>query len=148
MTEYRSDNHRTDQHNAGYGSEYRKRSIGGQVSSIMSEAIDLARGEIALARTEASEKMSIVVAALVGAVLGTALIMAALVILMQAVVVAIASYGVHPGWAAAIVGGVSALIGVVLLMSAKSKLQAKNFAPDKTLNQLRKDRETIQEVRS
>lgn len=142
MTEHRSDDY---QHS---GSDHRQAGIGGQFSKIISEGIDLARGEIALARTEAREKLSLVVAGLVAAVLGTALIMAALVILLQAATVAVISYGIHPGWAAAIVGGVSALIGVILLMSAKSKLQAKNFAPDKTLNQFRKDREGIQEVRS
>ncbi|WBU55701.1 phage holin family protein [Paracoccus sediminicola] len=124
-----------------------RRSVSGHLSAIVDDAINLVRGEVALARAEANEKVGQLGAALVMAVLGTALIMAALVILLQAIVLALVEMGIHSGWSALIVGGGTVIVGIILLMSAKSKFSAENLAPSKTMEQMRRDREAIKETR-
>lgn len=122
--------------------------MGRSLSGIINEVINLVRGEIALARAEVGDKVGQMGSALVMAVLGTALIMAALVILLQALVYAIAETGLHAGWSAAIVGGVTVLIGFILLKSAQSKIKPENLTPRRTMQQLQQDREAIRESRA
>lgn len=123
------------------------RGVISSVSEIFGDAISLFRGELALARTEMGEKLSGLIGAVVMLVIGLALVMAALVVLLNALVFALVETGIHPGWSALIVGAGTLLLGAILMMTAKSKFEPGNLMPEKTAAQLRKDSETLKEVR-
>lgn len=121
--------------------------IMGSISGVVAEALDLVRGEFALARAEVGEKVSGLIGAVMMAMAGLALIIASLVILLDAAVYALALSGVHPGWSALIIGGGAVTLGAILLMAARARFKPGELTPEKTVAQLREDSETLKEVR-
>ncbi len=125
--------------------DYREeRSFTGLVSDLVSEARDLFRTEGRLIRSEISEKLSqlqIAGGALVG---GAICLLVALVVLAQALVIALTVY-MEPGWAALVVGAAFAVLGVLFLAKARSNLKPTNLAPERTAEQLRKDGRLVKE---
>lgn len=108
-------------------------------TEVFSQVTELMRAELRLMRAEIAEKLSQVAtgAALIGA---TAVVMiAALVLILHGLAAWLVALGWQPHWAALLVGGVVAVIGVVMLMKAMSDLKASNLKPDRTLHQLNKD---------
>lgn len=122
------------------------RGVMGTASTILTEILNLLRGEFALARAEIGEKVSGLVGAAMVLVAGAVLIIAALVVLLNALVIALVASGIHPGWAALIVGGGAMIVGGMAIMTAKARFKPQNLAPEKTVAQFRKDSETLREA--
>jgi len=108
-------------------------------ADLFKELTTLFRSEIRLARTEFSEKIMLLAVSLGLIAGGVVLLLAALVLGLQAGVAALIAQGFSPTVATLIVAGVVLLIGIVLLWVGITRLQAKNLALKKTSEQLQRD---------
>ena len=105
----------------------------------------LFRKEIELARAEASEKIGQAGLA-VGSIAGGAILaLAALIVLLQALVIALAELGLAPALSSLIVGGVVAIIAFALIYKGLNDLKAANLAPTRTVDSLRRDAHMVKE---
>lgn len=75
---------------------------------------------------------------------GAILLFAALLILFEAIVIALAEF-VGPGWAAPIVGVVAAILGAVLLKKGADQIKANSLTPERSTSQLKKDADLTRE---
>lgn len=106
---------------------------------------NLFRKEIELARAETSEKVNQMAVA-VGSLLGGAILaLAALLVLLQALVIAITELGVPPGLSSLIVGVVVAAVAYGLIHKGTNDLKASNLAPRRTIDSLRRDAHIVKE---
>lgn len=115
------------------------------LSDLTTSTTTLFRQEIQLARAETSEKVTQVVVAIGSIAGGAILALAALIVLLQALVIGITEAGVPAGWAALIVGVVVAVIAYVLIHKGTSDLKASNLAPERTLHAVRRDAQVVKE---
>ena len=122
-----------------YADHPTRRSVPELFGSVFRQLAELMRTEGMLARTEMSEKMSHMGTGLGLLVGGAVLAMPALVILMSAAVAALIDNGMAPYWASFLVGGLSLLLGLILLSVGVNWLRAGNLIPVKTLQQLQYD---------
>lgn len=107
-------------------------SIGHLVSGLISDIGQLVRQELRLAQAETSEKLHQAQNGAFAVVTGLLVAFCALLILLQAVVIALSN--TMPAWAASIiVGVVLALIAFVLIRQGSRNLSAKNLVPERTL---------------
>lgn len=107
---------------------------------LLNEFGTLVRTEADLARTETSEKITQAAAGLGLIIGGAVLLIPALVILLQAAVRVLQDKGVVEPWMAAlIVGGVTLVVGLILLVFGATQLRARRLMPHKTIQQLRRD---------
>jgi len=116
-----------------------RRSIPELIGSVFRQGAELMRTEGMLARSEMSEKMAHMGTGLGLLVGGAVLAMPALVILMQAAATALTESGMAPYLASLIVGGLSLLLGLMLLAMGSNWLRGHNFMPERTLQQLQYD---------
>jgi drug/metabolite transporter (DMT)-like permease len=105
----------------------------------------LFRKEIELARAEISEKVSQAGVAAGAVAAGGILALAALMVLLQALVIALAELGLAPALSALIVGGVVAIIAFALIYKGMNDLKASNLAPTRTVEALRRDAQMVKE---
>jgi Putative Actinobacterial Holin-X, holin superfamily III len=105
----------------------------------------LFRKEIQLVRAETSEKISQVGYAIGSIAGGAILALAALIVLLQALVIGITEAGVPAGWAALIVGVVVAAIAYGLIHKGTSDLKAGNLAPTRTMDSIKRDAHVAKE---
>src|ERR687891_1747447 len=123
----------------------RERSLKDLLADLTENITTLFRKEIQLARAETSEKITQVGVA-IGAIAGGAILaLAALIVLLQALVIGIAAAGVPPGWASLIVGVIVAVIAYVLIHKGTSDLKASNLAPSRTVDSLKRDAQVAKE---
>lgn len=119
-------------------------SIGDLLRNAAADAGALLRGEIALARAETGETMNRLAMALVAIIGGTLVAFAALNILLYALVEALSRY--MPAWlAAVVVGGVLALIGVIMVQQGIKALRPEGLIPRRTADSLGKDLDMVKE---
>lgn len=124
------------------------RSIGGLIKDLTYEITSLVRKEAELAKAEASEKVSQVGAGVAALAIAAVLLLVGLIVLMDAAVVGIGYLlppPMAPWLAPLIVGGVVAIIGLIMVMKGRSNLRATNLTPDRTMDSIRKDRAVAQE---
>jgi Putative Actinobacterial Holin-X, holin superfamily III len=105
----------------------------------------LFRKEIQLVRAETSENISQVGYAIGSIAGGVILALAALIVLLQALVIGITEAGVPAGWAALIVGVVVAAIAYGLIHKGTSDLKAGNLAPTRTMDFIKRDAHVAKE---
>lgn len=122
-----------------YADPTSRRSVPELFGSVFRQLAELMRTEGMLARTEMSEKMSHMGTGLGLLVGGAVLAMPALVILLSAAVAALIENGMAPYWASLLIGGLSLLLGLLLLSLGANWLRAGNLMPEKTLQQLQYD---------
>jgi hypothetical protein len=121
------------------------RSLKGLLGDLSASITTLFRKEIQLARAETSEKITQSMVAL-GAIAGGAILaLAALIVLLQALVIAIAEMGVPPALAALIVGVVVAAIAYFMIHKGTNDLKASSLAPTRTVDSLRSDAQLAKE---
>ena len=121
------------------------RSLKGLLGDLSASITTLFRKEIQLARAETSEKITQSMIAL-GAIAGGAILaLAALIVLLQALVIAIAEMGVPPALAALIVGVVVAAIAYFMIHKGTNDLKASSLAPTRTVDSLRSDAQLAKE---
>lgn len=122
-----------------------ERSLKDLLADLTHSITTLFRQEIQLARAETSEKITQVGVAL-GAIAGGAILaMAALIVLLQALVIGITEAGVPAGWSALIVGAVVAVIAYILIHKGTSDLKAGNLAPSRTMDSMKRDAHVARE---
>jgi hypothetical protein len=121
------------------------RSLKDLLADLTESITTLFRKEIQLARAETSEKITQVGVA-IGAIAGGGILaLAALIILLQALVIGLTEVGVPAGWAALIVGVVVAIIAYVLIHKGTNDLKGANLAPNRTVDSLRRDAQVVKE---
>jgi uncharacterized membrane protein YqjE len=98
---------------------------------LVNEVTELVRSEMRLARAETSENVGRIGGAVMRIAAGALLGFAALIVLLQALVVALANL-VEPWLASLIVGVVVAAIGYALVRSGQSDLKPESLAPTRT----------------
>ena len=112
---------------------------------LTSRVSNLFRKEIELARAEASEKIGQAGLAAGSIAGGAILALAALIVLLQALVIALTELGLAPALASLIVGGVVAIIAFALIYKGLNDLKAANLAPTRTVDSLRRDAHMVKE---
>ena len=119
-------------------------SIGTLIGSLLSDTNRLVKDEIALAKAEAGQKIDQAKSGAIGIAAGGALLLLGAIYLIQALIYLLAE--IMPGWASAlIVGGLIAIVGLVLLKSGQKKLHAQNLAPSRTQENLSRDAQMVKE---
>jgi len=117
-------------------------------SDLTRETVELIRQEIALAKAEISAKISTAEKALVAIAIGAAIILAGLMLVLQAVVNGVAQMlpPEQAAWLAPLlVGVIIAVIGYAMIHSGRTQLQPENLAPRRTIASLRRDTAVVQE---
>ena len=99
----------------------------------------LIQTELQLLRAELSEKLTFTAwsAALIGA--GALLLMATVVLLLQAAIAGLVAYGLSWPVAILIIAAVTLLVGAGLIWFGINRLSLNRLAPSKTIDQLQKD---------
>lgn len=126
--------------------EYRadSRSVPDLLADLARSVPALVRQEAQLLRSELSDKVTQIEIALGSIVAGAIMLFAALLVLLQAIVIALTEF-VGPGWASLIVGVAVAAIGAVLLKKGADQMKASNLMPERTAHQLKQDAELAKE---
>ena len=125
-----------------------RRSLMGLVSDLWRETSALFRAETELAKAELAEKVSQVQTALISLAIGGAILLAAVLLLLDAAVNALAQAlpPEHAPWLAPlIVGAVVGVIGLIALAKGRRDLEAGKLAPTRTMRSLRRDAELTKE---
>ena len=106
---------------------------------VLKEVATLLQTELQLLRAEVLEKLTFTAlsAALVGA--GALLLIATIVLLLQAAIAGLVSYGFSWSVAIFIVAAAAFLVGAGLIWLGLHRLSLVRLAPSKTLDQLQKD---------
>lgn len=115
------------------------------LGDLINHATELFRKEVMLARAEVSEKINQATAAAVMLGVAAVLGLVGLIYLAGAAVLGIIAAGLNPGWAVLIVGVVLSLIALIMAMSGKKKLNARNLTPHRTVDSLSKDARVAKE---
>ncbi|WP_045388589.1 phage holin family protein [Falsirhodobacter sp. alg1] len=115
------------------------------VGDLVGNVNNLFRKEIQLLRAEASEKATQAVAAVGQIAAGLVIVLVALIVLAFAIVAAIHAAGLSVGWSALIVGGVFAVIALILISKGVNDLKATNLAPARTADSVSKDAAMIKD---
>ena len=108
------------------------------IGQLGSDLAGLVRKEAELARAEVSEKVSAAGKAVVDLAAGALLLVAALLVLLQALVLALSKV-MDPTWASLLVGVVVAAVGYLLVRMGLKALSLKALKPDRSARQLQKD---------
>jgi hypothetical protein len=106
------------------------------------EVTTLFAQELALLKSETTHAIGHMKAAVASIAMGGAVMVLGLVFLLLSAVYGLSNV-MEPWLAALIVGGVVTLIGAIMLMSGKKKLEPSAIAPRHTAASLRKDTEMI-----
>ena len=105
----------------------------------------LLQQELSLARAETQDKLHQMIAVLVAMVGGALLAFAGLIILLDALVYGLVEAGMERWLAALVVGGVVALVGLLVAWKAQSDLAATRLAPERSAASFRKDVDMLRE---
>ena len=114
------------------------------VSNVVAGLADLFQKEMRLARAELSEKIATKLQAGIWMSVGGVLGLVAGLLVVQAVVFGITSYGIALHWSCLIVAGVLAAIAVMSFFKGRSDAKGE-LAPTRTINQLKQDIATAKE---
>jgi len=128
--------------------EKNDKSLAALFSDLTRDTVELVRQEVALARSELSQKVSSAQTALASMAVGAAVILAGLFLLLQAVVQGLAMVlppDMAPWLSPLIVGAIVAAIGWAMLKAGQAKLDPDNLVPQRTLDSLRRDKAVVQE---
>lgn len=121
-----------------------ERSLRSLLATLSEETYLLYRQEFQLARAELKDNASKAIAGLAGVVAGALIAFASLLVLLQALVVALANV-MAPSLAALIVGIATAVVAFLVIQGGTSKLDAANLTPRRTVRSLKKDTEMVKE---
>lgn len=146
-TDARRDDVRADEYrDTRYRRPQADRSTTSLLSDLFTEATSMFRNEARLASREMSNKIDQVISGLMMIIGGAVLVIPALVILLEAIVVALENNTeLSAGWSAFIVGGITALIALILIYSGSKAIKPDSLAPERTIRQVEKDARTIRE---
>lgn len=120
------------------------RSLPQLLGDLSSDLTGLLRKESELVRAEVSEKLAQLVKASGEMAAGAICLMVALLILLQAVVIALAKV-VGAGWASLIVGTAVAVLGLILVRAGAKSAAPRQLTPERSLRQVEKDAQLAKE---
>jgi len=120
------------------------RSVPDLLGDLLRETTELFRTEGRLIRAEISDKISQLQVGGGSLAAGAICLLVALIVLAQALVLALANV-MQAEWAALLVGVGIAVVGVILLAKGKKDLETLSITPDRTLDQLGKDGRLVKE---
>jgi hypothetical protein len=124
------------------------RPLGQLLTDLSDETRSLLRGEVDLAKTEMSEKISQAAMAVAALAAGGLVLFAGFLVLLDSAVFGLGKvlepYGL-PALAALIVAIGTMIVGLIILLMGRSALKAENLAPRRTTDSLRRDREFVKE---
>lgn len=116
-----------------------EKTVGSLISDLTRDITTLFRQEINLVKTEMSEKVGQAESGMTMLVIGGAVAYAGLLFLLAAAVLGLALY-LEPWLAALIVAAVVLIIGLIMVVSGKKNLKARNLVPEKTVESLQRDK--------
>lgn len=116
------------------------------ISQALQHLGNLVKGEIALARAEVQDGIQTAVAGIAMMAGALVMVLVGLNILAAAIVAGLTEMGLHPGWAAFIVGVLFLVAAAILVVTGKKSLDPSVLAPSRTARNLRRDAETIKEA--
>ena len=114
------------------------------VSDLVADLADLFQKEMRLARAELSDKITTKLQAGIWMSAAAVLALIAGLLVVQAVVFGITSYGIALHWSCLIVAGVLAAIAVMSFFKGRSDAK-EELAPTRTINQVKQDIATAKE---
>jgi fatty acid desaturase len=121
-----------------------ERSLGELFSELTQEARTLVQQEVALAKSELSQKATIVGRNVAFLAAGAAVAYAGLLAILAAIIIGLST--IMPAWLAALlVGVIVAGVGYLLVQKGQSDLKRQNLMPHQTLQSLKEDSEWMKE---
>jgi hypothetical protein len=120
------------------GSAPRGAGVADLLGQLGGDIAGLVRKEAELVRAEVSEKVSAAGKAVADIAAGGLLLVAALLVLLQALVLALSEL-MNPIWASLLVGVGVALVGYLLLRAGMKAISLKGLTPDRSTRQFKKD---------
>jgi membrane protein implicated in regulation of membrane protease activity len=124
------------------------RSIPEVFSDLVGNLTTLLQKEGQLARSEISDKITHIATGVGFAMVGAVLAIPALVILLQAIVGLLVQTGLSFPLAAVLVGGITLVIGILLLIAGVNRVQGESLVPEKTIHQLQRDAQVVKQETS
>ena len=116
----------------------RDNSVTGLIKSLADDVTRLFSQEVALAKAEVSTALDHIKAGVLSLAIGLGVLFVGFIVLLFAAAEALSL--VVASWLAyLIVGGVVAIIGLILLMKAKKNLNPESMVPNRTIDSLKKD---------
>jgi hypothetical protein len=115
------------------------------VTDAVSRSADLLQTEFRLARAELKEKFDVFKTGLIMILVGCVFLIAALILILQALIAALIESGLAPHWAILIVAGGSAVGGLVVLLAGQKHLSDIDPTPTRTVDSLSRDAEMAKE---
>ena len=112
----------------------------------LQQASVLLGNEIALARAEIAEKVSIAGRGVAMVAIGALLISPALVVILLAIAALLVDAGWKPWQANLATGGGVLVIGFLVAWFGASRFSAKHMAPRETIDEIRRDRAAVREM--
>ena len=116
--------------------------VTGLFRNLVDDLAKLVGMEIRLARAEVGESIARLKGGVGAIAFGGGVLFAGFMVLLAAAVLWLSQF-VLPWLAALIVGGVVALIGMVMVQTGKKRFEGDAFIPERTLDSLQKDQEMI-----
>ena len=121
------------------------RSLMTLISDLSQQVATLVQTESRLLRAELSEKAEKAGSGGMEVLGGAICLLAALLVLLQALVIALAKTPLGPGWSSLLVGVLVAILGLILLRAGSSTMKPSELAPDRTAGQLKRDANVIKD---
>ncbi len=116
--------------------------VGGLLRQLMREVPELFTKELALAKAELQHNLNTLKAGTAAVAGGAIVLLAGFIILLLAAVYGLATV-VEPWLAALLVGGITVIVGFVMLQTGKKQFEPTHLAPDRTLNAMQQDKDTL-----
>ncbi len=126
------------------GAEPERESMRTLLSEVVSSLSRLVRGELTLAKAEATEGIKQAVGGLVKIAVAAILSLVGLNVLAGAAVAALAATGLGPAWASLIVGICLCVLALILVLAGRAALKLRGVWPDRALRGVRRDAEAVQ----
>ncbi|MBD8613664.1 phage holin family protein [Pseudomonas putida] len=117
-------------------------SIGGLLRQLTREVPELFTKELALAKAEMQQSLVTLKAGLVAVAGGAIVLLAGFIVLLMAAVYGLGTM-MQLWLAALIVGGITLVIGFIMLQSGKKQFEPSHFTPDRTLHAMQQDKEAL-----
>jgi hypothetical protein len=116
------------------------------VTDAVARSADLLQTEFRLARAELKDKFDALKTGLVLVLVGSVFLMAALILVLQALVAALIEGGLAAHWAILIVAGGSGAGGLVLLLAGQRHLSGIDPTPARAVDSLARDAQMAKET--
>ncbi|CAM3747985.1 hypothetical protein CCOS865_01264 [Pseudomonas reidholzensis] len=116
--------------------------VGGLLRQLMREVPELFSKELALAKAELQHNLTALKAGTAAVAAGAIVLLAGFIILLLAAVYGLSMF-VEPWLAAVIVGGVTVVIGMIMLQSGKKQFDPAQLTPDRTLHAMQQDKDAL-----